>query len=65
VTYREYSDADVGDVDPQLALAGLTLDSPRSLTRWWLGAGAAITVALAVFIIALKRRRFASTHLIV
>jgi hypothetical protein len=53
VAYKRYADADVADVDPQLAITGLPL---RSSHRW-LTLIVAACVAIAILIAGMLRRR--------
>lgn len=56
LTYKQYSDADVTDVERDVALAGLALNVSSSSMKPWLGAGAAIAVALGLAVVVMKRR---------
>jgi len=60
VAYKQYSDADVADVDPQVALAGLPLDRARPWVKIGIGAAAAIVV-VSLIILFLRRRRATAT----
>jgi hypothetical protein len=53
VAYKRYADADVADVDPQVAVAGLPLRS----TRTWIGWTIALVALAAVGLLAWWKRR--------
>ncbi|MEA2708515.1 MAG: hypothetical protein QOF78_1116, partial [Phycisphaerales bacterium] len=55
VAYKQYADADVADVDPQIAVKGLPLGTSR---RWmWTTIAAAVIAAIALATIIIRRRR--------
>ena len=54
VAYKQYADADVADVDPQVAVAGLPLGTSK---RWMYATIAAVVVIIAAALALLVRRR--------